>query len=244
MKKYLGILFFILFVFSFVLSPNLSYAQTGDIDPNPTTEDCISIENNLRYRDRDATKNGEVSLLQDFLQSKGYLNSEPTGYFGILTFKAVKDFQRDNGINPTGYVGSITRAKIVNFCNKDISLSNTRTITQNSSNATTLNIPNVSNTNTNTPFTFNNLPTFSNFPAGCNSNNGYSVTTGKPCGNTLPENSSFKKILSNLTKDPIYTTHQELGIPVSNSNNLRGDCENRSNKWVDVLYPKRWGKFH
>ncbi len=111
MKKYI----LVLFIAGFLSIPGFSFAQVIDEDPNPTTSDCVSITNNLRYRDRDANKNGEVSTLQDFLQSKGYLNSEPTGYLGLLTFKAVKDFQKDNGISPTGYLGSITRTKIANL---------------------------------------------------------------------------------------------------------------------------------
>jgi peptidoglycan hydrolase-like protein with peptidoglycan-binding domain len=108
MKKYIGILFVLSLL---IITPGFSFAQVGDVDPNPAS-DCLSLVNNLRYRDRDINKNGEVSALQDFLQSEGYLNSEPTGYFGLLTFKAAKAFQKANGINPTGYVGPITRAKI------------------------------------------------------------------------------------------------------------------------------------
>ena len=109
MKKYiLG-----LFVVVFILAPWFSFAQVSDtFYPNPPVSDCVSIVNNLRYRDRDIYKNGEVSTLQDFLQTKGYLNNEPTGYFGLLTVKAVKDFQRDYNINSDGSVGPITRAKI------------------------------------------------------------------------------------------------------------------------------------
>lgn len=110
MKKYIisG-----LFVFS-VLIPSVSFAQVppGDVDPNPNITSCVSLSNNLKYKYRDINTNGEVSTLQDFLQSQGYLNSEPTGYFGLLTLKASKDFQNANGIQPTGYVGPITRAKI------------------------------------------------------------------------------------------------------------------------------------
>ncbi len=83
----------------------------ADID-TVTTSSCVALSNDLRYRSRDAQTNGGVSDLQDFLQSKGFLNSEPTGYFGLLTFQAAKDFQRANGISPTGFVGPITRAKI------------------------------------------------------------------------------------------------------------------------------------
>jgi peptidoglycan hydrolase-like protein with peptidoglycan-binding domain len=91
---------------------NTSSDQAGDVDSNPGSSECVVLVNNLRYKDRDFNKNGEVSTLQDFLQSKGYINNEPTGYFGILTFKGVKDFQRANNITPTGYVGPVTRALI------------------------------------------------------------------------------------------------------------------------------------
>ncbi len=85
----------------------------GDVDTqDQSAGSCLNLQNNLRYRSKDITTNQEVSALQDFLQFKGYLNSEPTGYFGILTFQAVKRFQSDNGISPTGFVGSITRGKI------------------------------------------------------------------------------------------------------------------------------------
>ncbi|MCM2339283.1 MAG: peptidoglycan-binding protein [Burkholderiales bacterium] len=112
MKKYILGFLSVLFLTVLVI-PSFSFAQVGDVDPNPTASDCISLQSSgLRYRARDANTNGEVSLLQDFLQVKGYLNSEPTGYFGILTLKAVKDFQKDNNISPTGYVGPATKAKI------------------------------------------------------------------------------------------------------------------------------------
>jgi len=109
MKKYIiG-----LFIVGFVLAPMFSFAQVEDIDPNPDASQCVSLKsNNLRYRSRDANTNGEVSTLQDFLQSKNYLTTEPTGYFGLLTQKAVKYFQKANNINPNGFVGPATKAKI------------------------------------------------------------------------------------------------------------------------------------
>ena len=61
---------------------------------------------------RDSKTNGQVSDLQGFLQDAGYLYSDPTGYFGLLTRKAVESFQSANGITPNGLVGPYTRAKI------------------------------------------------------------------------------------------------------------------------------------
>lgn len=60
----------------------------------------------------------EVSDLQTFLISNGYgipaisggLASK--GYFGMQTKQAVMAYQRANGLNPSGYFGPLTRAKI------------------------------------------------------------------------------------------------------------------------------------
>ena len=88
----------------------------------PTTIGCNQILNNLRY----GMKSNEVRCLQEFLRSQGteiYPEGLVTGYFGPLTFSAVKRFQQKYwqeilspwGLNqnqPTGFVGSTTRAKI------------------------------------------------------------------------------------------------------------------------------------
>ncbi|HRZ95496.1 MAG TPA: peptidoglycan-binding domain-containing protein [Candidatus Moranbacteria bacterium] len=43
----------------------------------------------------------------------GYLDKENiTGTYGMITTKAVKKFQSDNGIEPTGFFGQLTRAKL------------------------------------------------------------------------------------------------------------------------------------
>jgi len=77
-----------------------------------TSNSCVILSSDLGYRSRDISTNGSVSTLQDFLQVNGHLNSEPTGFFGLLTTEAVRGFQRNNGVSQTGYVGPITRAKI------------------------------------------------------------------------------------------------------------------------------------
>jgi hypothetical protein len=69
----------------FLLASTVSFAaELSDIDDSSADEsECVQLQNNLKYKSRDAATNGEVSTLQDFLQSEGYLNSEPTGYFGL-----------------------------------------------------------------------------------------------------------------------------------------------------------------
>lgn len=58
-----------------------------------------------------STLKQEVIKLQNFLISLGYLNAEATGFYLSMTQKAVADFQKAEGINPTsGYFGPLTRA--------------------------------------------------------------------------------------------------------------------------------------
>ena len=71
-----------------------------------------AIDQNLKY----GVKNDSVFELQEYLISKGFLNSSPSGFFGSLTLKAVKDYQTSKGLPSTGYVGVLTRSEI----NKDI----------------------------------------------------------------------------------------------------------------------------
>jgi hypothetical protein len=52
----------------------------------------------------------EVKALQNYLAEKNYFSGSATGYFGTLTQKAVKAFQKANGTSPLGVVGPATRA--------------------------------------------------------------------------------------------------------------------------------------
>ncbi len=180
-KKILFTLFALL-----IILPTISLAQTADVDPQGSTS-CVSIANNLRYRTTDAQTNGDVSSLQDFLQTNGYLKASPSGYMGLLTVKAVKGFQSDNGISPTGYVGPVTRAKI-----QSSSCSNTTTAVNTSTNATS-NTQNTSNQNVTTLGT------------GCANGEMYSWVTGKLCSglsalddNNLSKDASIKQLVSSM----------------------------------------------
>ncbi|MEN9649756.1 MAG: hypothetical protein RL094_723 [Candidatus Parcubacteria bacterium] len=86
-------------------------AFPADIDDR-TTSSCVELTQSLRYRDTDASTRQSVSLLQDFLQSKGYFDQEPTGFFGQMTVAAVKRFQLASSIQPTGFVGELTRKAV------------------------------------------------------------------------------------------------------------------------------------
>ncbi|HBM45407.1 TPA: hypothetical protein DDZ75_00275 [Patescibacteria group bacterium] len=87
---------------------------------SPTTETvtseistaCTILTQDLRYKSTDASTRGEVTKLQDFLSTAGFFDVEPTGYFGAITARGVQKFQATYGINQTGGVGPLTRAKI------------------------------------------------------------------------------------------------------------------------------------
>jgi hypothetical protein len=57
-------------------------------------------------------RGAEVTLLQQYLITKGFLTASATGYFGSLTQAAVKAFQKANNLDQVGVVGPKTRAKI------------------------------------------------------------------------------------------------------------------------------------
>lgn len=71
---------------------------------------CVVISGNLYLGASDRLfGGGNVARLQSFLISRGYLHSNVTGFYGTLTFSAVRNFQRDNGILAIGGVGPLTR---------------------------------------------------------------------------------------------------------------------------------------
>lgn len=106
-----------------LISPMLTHAQTqGDVDPNGSQSACVTLQYNMTVGSRDSSTGGDVSKLQDFLQSREYLSTNPTGYFGQMTRAAVARFQSASGVLASGYVGPITRAKIKDVSCSDISI--------------------------------------------------------------------------------------------------------------------------
>ncbi len=85
------------------------------VSATPVQGQCVVPSHNLMIGSRDSAST-DVTVLQQFLQTQGYLKANATGYFGALTLKAVEQFQSANGITPTGYVGALTRARIATQC--------------------------------------------------------------------------------------------------------------------------------
>ena len=78
---------------------------------------CISLTSDLIFGSTDQNTHNQVTLLQLFLTQKGYeIGRDSFGTFGYGTKDAVASFQKNNGLIPTGFVGSHTIALI-----KDIS---------------------------------------------------------------------------------------------------------------------------
>lgn len=65
------------------------------------------ITKTLKFGMRDP----QIKILQDILRSKGYfpINISITNYFGAITLKSVKNFQKDFGLTIDGIVGQKTR---------------------------------------------------------------------------------------------------------------------------------------
>ncbi len=79
--------------------------------PSGTTPsiDNVQIRKNLFIGSRGA----QVVTLQTILSKQGYMQVSPTGYFGLITYKAVQQFQKAHGISQTGFVGPLTRAVLI-----------------------------------------------------------------------------------------------------------------------------------
>lgn len=73
---------------------------------------CISVTANMAQGATDATTGGQVTILQKYLASAGYLKAVPNGVYGPATVAAVKAFQAANGISATGQVAALTRAAL------------------------------------------------------------------------------------------------------------------------------------
>jgi peptidoglycan hydrolase-like protein with peptidoglycan-binding domain len=97
------------FSIGFVATPPPSGNSGGSGTGSVLGAAAYNFTVNLHYGDTGAA----VTALQTILIADGYLKiSTPTGWFGPLTFAAVKEYQTANGIPDTGFVGALTRASL------------------------------------------------------------------------------------------------------------------------------------
>lgn len=225
-------------VFAMLATPFFLFAQTTGA--NPTSDYfgqdtqvqnvCVDLRYNLIYRSRDARTNGEVSDLQDFLISNGYLSGEPTGYFGAVTLAAVRKFQSAAGIGmPTtpgyGAIGPKSRAKIKAMtCGGAVA-------TESSLPATTLapspapvtKTPPTIPATTATPLPAVITP----LPFGCTPNTYYNPMTGAPCtpvAVVLPNGG--EKLLKGTTIEILWAQPSSIDTEIRLLGYLSPACEN------------------
>ncbi len=228
MKKYI--------ISVLLLSAGFSFAsaQTSDVDTS-NDNSCAIISSNLRYLSRDANGSTDVSILQDFLNGRGYLKSQPTGFFGSATRRAVIAFQNDNGLRatPPGYVGPGTRAKIKELDCNDTSAVNTTPATA--------------------PVTYNNTPTYT-APTTQVTNNTYQYQ--KPATVTTSQASPVAMISSvngkggfgtgdsNYILGQYFSNAKEVYLTASNGAKISLTFTVSSDTRIDVPVPSLAGGYY
>ncbi len=101
------------FISSLLLASCVSFAFAQTVPDDQVDQiDCATITHPLKLGSRDAKTGGDVTTLQTYLAQANFLDSDPTGYFGRATRKAVQSFQSANALSPVGSVGRATRMKI------------------------------------------------------------------------------------------------------------------------------------
>lgn len=88
------------------------FAEAGYEINNGVLEKTITKELAFSFKSRlsKGSKSNEVTELQKCL------GGEVSGYYGSQTEQLVKDFQKENGIDPLGFVGTGTRKALNDFC--------------------------------------------------------------------------------------------------------------------------------
>lgn len=88
-------------------------ASTSTVTTDTSTTGTPATTYNFSTNLGRGSRGEDVIELQGILIAQGYLSiSAPTGYFGPLTFAAVKEYQAAKGIAQTGFVGPLTRAAL------------------------------------------------------------------------------------------------------------------------------------
>lgn len=94
-----------------------AFASAAYFNNTPIEQCNVQITSNLSA----GSENDEVFALQNLLNQGGYMYVSPNGYFGPSTKAALKRFQIDNAIFPTGMVGSATRNALnERLCDGDV----------------------------------------------------------------------------------------------------------------------------
>lgn len=94
-------------------TPKPSETPEPTPEPRPTaTPDPDATEAPIGLHCRDEDGETAVRKLQGRLEELGYLDVEPDGVFGSRTLKALKRFQRDNGLKESGVLDEETELRL------------------------------------------------------------------------------------------------------------------------------------
>jgi peptidoglycan hydrolase-like protein with peptidoglycan-binding domain len=90
---------------------------SGNVRSSPAISSCITFNRSLSI----GSRGSDVTSLQQFLSSQGYLNVSATGYFGVMTRAALGKWQVQNGIavygsGGYGIFGPLSRAYLSRIC--------------------------------------------------------------------------------------------------------------------------------
>lgn len=112
MKKIIAIAGFFSIFASAVTSVSAGYFNTAP---------AFRCETQITQTLQMGTESVQVHIVQLMLVNAGFLHTTPNGYFGYQTQNAVRNFQANNGISPTGIVGPATRNAInERLCDTDL----------------------------------------------------------------------------------------------------------------------------
>ncbi|MEI6810961.1 MAG: peptidoglycan-binding protein, partial [Candidatus Nomurabacteria bacterium] len=97
--------------YAYGYAPSINSSE-GMVLGASTSKICTNLKHRMFYGVDDTTTQGEVSQLQYYLRGNGYFNEKISGYYGVGTREAVKQFQTDNNLIVTGITGRVTRGVI------------------------------------------------------------------------------------------------------------------------------------
>ena len=77
---------------------------------------CRNFARGLKF----GTRGDDVKELQEMLHEGGFLEASSTGFFGKMTKEAVVKFQKEGGLNPSGFFGELSRKHHQKRCGEGI----------------------------------------------------------------------------------------------------------------------------
>ena len=95
-----------------LLKQQVASSTATTIAPAPSMRVCTLLNRNLSQ----GSTGDDVSGLQEFLNTKGFLSATATGFFGPMTAQAVAKWQTSEGVSSVGAVGPASRERISIWC--------------------------------------------------------------------------------------------------------------------------------